>query len=147
MLAHGRSDSPLLKEIAPDESAYRSLTMSWFQHSSLFGMLKLLSDQKKVKIILTTDHGSVRCMRGSKIIGDKEASANLRYKFGRNLKVDEKHAIFIKNPLDFKLTRGSVTSNCVIAKEIITLSIRQIIINISASTTTVFSMAVYLWKK
>jgi CheY-like chemotaxis protein len=117
MLAHGRSDSPLLKEIAPDEAAYRSLTRSWFQHSSLFGMLKILSDQKNVKVILTTDHGSVRCMRGSKIIGDREASANLRYKFGRNLKVDDKHAIFVKNPLDYKLTRGSVTSNCVIAKE------------------------------
>jgi DNA-binding response OmpR family regulator len=117
MLAHGRSDSPLLKEIAPDEAAYRSLTRSWFLHSSLFGMLKTLADQKNVKIIITTDHGSVRCMRGSKIIGDREASSNLRYKFGRNLKVDEKHAIFIKNPLEYKLTRNSVTTNCVIAKE------------------------------
>jgi hypothetical protein len=93
MLAHGRSDSPLLKEIAPDEAAYRSLTRSWFQHSSLFGMLKTLALQKNVKIILTTDHGSVRCMRGSKVVGDREASTNLRYKFGRNLKVDEKQAV------------------------------------------------------
>jgi len=83
MLAHGRSDSPLLKEIAPDEAAYRSLTRSWFQHSSLFGMLKTLALQKNVKIVLTTDHGSVRCMRGSKVIGDREASTNLRYKFGK----------------------------------------------------------------
>ena len=117
MLAHGRSDSPLLKEIAPDESAYRSLTRSWFQHSSLFGMLKTLAAHKNVKIILTTDHGSIRCMRGSKVIGDREASVNLRYKFGRNLKVDEKHAIFIKNPTDYKLPRGSVTTNYVMAKE------------------------------
>jgi CheY-like chemotaxis protein len=71
MLAHGRSDSPLLKEIAPDEAAYRSLTRSWFQHSSLFSMLITLSRQKNVKIVLTTDHGSVRCLRGSKIIGDR----------------------------------------------------------------------------
>jgi hypothetical protein len=117
MLAHGRSDSALLKEIAPDEAAYRSLTRSWFQHSSLFGMLKTLSRQKNVKIILTTDHGSVRCMRGSKVIGDRDASANLRYKFGRNLKVEEKHAVFIKNPSDYKLPRGSVTTNYVMAKE------------------------------
>ncbi len=117
MLAHGRSDSPLLKEIAPDEAAYRSLTQSWFQHSSLFSMLITLSRQKNVKIILTTDHGSVRCLRGSRIIGDREASTNLRYKFGRNLKVDEKQAVFVKNPSDFKLPRGSVTTNYVMAKE------------------------------
>ncbi len=117
MLAHGRSDSPLLKEIAPDEAAYRSLTQSWFQHSSLFSMLITLSRQKNVKIVLTTDHGSVRCLRGSRIIGDREASTNLRYKFGRNLKVDEKQAVFVKNPSDFKLPRGSVTTNYVMAKE------------------------------
>jgi hypothetical protein len=117
MLAHGRSDSPLLKEIAPDEAAYRSLTRSWFQHSSLFGMLKTLSTQKNVKIILTTDHGSVRCMRGSKIIGDRETSTNLRYKFGRNLKIDNHQAVFIKDPAEYKLSRGSVTTNCVLAKE------------------------------
>ena len=117
MLAHGRSDSPLLKEIAPDEAAYRSLTRSWFQHSSLFGMLKTLATQKNVKIILTTDHGSVRCMRGSKVIGDRDASVNLRFKFGRNLKVDNKQAVFVKSPIEYKLPRGSVTTNYVMAKE------------------------------
>ncbi len=117
MLAHGRSDSPLLKEIAPDEPAYRSLTRSWFMHSSLFGMLKTLSQQKKTKIILTTDHGSVRCLRGAKIVGDRETSSNLRYKFGRNLKVDEKQAVFVKSPIEYKLPRISVTTNYVMAKE------------------------------
>ncbi len=117
MLAHGRSDSPLLKEIAPDEAAYRSLTLSWFQHSSLLGMLRTLSQQPRVTVVLTTDHGSVRCLRGSKIIGDREASTNLRYKFGRNLKIDERQAIFVKDPADYKLPRGSVTTNYVLAKE------------------------------
>ncbi len=117
MLAHSRSDSPLLKEIAPDEAAYRSLTRSWFQHSSLFGMLRTLASQKNAVIFLTTDHGSVRCLRGSKIVGDREASTNLRYKYGRNLKVDDRQAIFIKNPADYKLPRGSVTTNYVLAKE------------------------------
>jgi hypothetical protein len=117
MLAHGRSDSPLLKEIAPDEAAYRSLTGSWFQHSALFGMLKVLSKQKNVTIVLTTDHGSVRCLRGARIIGDREASANLRYKYGRNLKVDDRQAVFVKNPSDFKLPTGSVTTNYVLARE------------------------------
>jgi CheY-like chemotaxis protein len=117
MLAHGRSDSPLLKEIAPDEAAYRSLTRSWFQHSALFGMLRTLSTQKDVKIILTSDHGSVRCLRGSKVIGDREASTNLRYKFGRNLRADERQAVFVKYPKDYKLPRASVTTNYILAKE------------------------------
>ncbi len=117
MLAHGRSDSQLLKEIAPDESAYRSLTKSWFVHSTLFGMLKTLSRQKDVTVVLTTDHGSIRSMRAVKVIGDREASTNLRYKYGRNLKADEKTAIFIKNPKDFRLPSRSVTVNYLIAKE------------------------------
>lgn len=117
MLAHGRSDSTLLKEIAPDESAYRSLTNSWFMHSSLFGMLKTLSQNRNVTIILTTDHGSVRCLRGSKVLGDREASTNLRYKYGRNLKAEDKAAIFVKNPLEFKLPKRGVATNYIIAKE------------------------------
>ncbi len=117
MLAHGRSDSSLLKEIAPEESAYRSLTSSWFLHSSLFGMLKTLSRQKNVRILLTTDHGSIRCLRGSKVLGDREASTNLRYKFGRNLKSDDKAAIFVKDPLEYRLPKRGVTVNYIIAKE------------------------------
>jgi CheY-like chemotaxis protein len=117
MLAHGRSDSSLLKEIAPDESAYRSLTRSWFLHSSLFGMLKTLSRNKNVTIVLTTDHGSIRSLRGSKVLGDREASTNLRYKYGRNLKCDEKAAIYVKNPADFKLPDRGVAVNYIIAKE------------------------------
>lgn len=117
MLAHGRSDSTLLKEIAPEESAYRSLTRSWFLHSSLFGMLKTLSRNKNATVILTTDHGSIRSLRGAKVLGDREASTNLRYKFGRNLKCEDKVAIFVKNPLDFKLPKRGVAINYIIAKE------------------------------
>ncbi|MDD8017498.1 MAG: bifunctional response regulator/alkaline phosphatase family protein [Bacteroidota bacterium] len=117
MLAHGRSDDPILKEIAPDESAYRSLTNSWFKHSSLLGMFQALAEKKDVKIIVTTDHGSVRCLRGSKVIGDREASTNLRYKFGRNLKSDDKQSLFLKNPKDFKLPQRGVTTNYIVAKE------------------------------
>jgi CheY-like chemotaxis protein len=117
MLAHGRSDSSLLKEIAPDESAYRSLTRSWFMHSSLFGMLKTLSRLPKTVVLVTTDHGSIRSLRGTKVLGDREASTNLRYKYGRNLKCEDKAAIFVKNPLDFKLPRRGVAANYIIAKE------------------------------
>ena len=117
MLAHGRSDSTLLKEIAPDESAYRTLTQSWFLHSSLFGMLKTLSRNKNVKVLLTTDHGSIRCLRGTKVLGDREASTNLRYKYGRNLKAEDKAAIFVKDPAEYRLPRRGVTVNYIIAKE------------------------------
>ncbi len=117
MIAHGRSDSAILKEIAPDESAYRSLTNSWFRHSSLLNTLKQIATIPNAKVVVTTDHGSIRTLRGAKVLGDKEASPNLRFKFGRNLKVDDKHAVFIKNPLDYKLPKRGVTINYIIAKE------------------------------
>lgn len=117
MMAHSRSDYPILKEIAPDESAYRSLTRSWFEHSSLFGMLRTLAQVKDAHIVVTTDHGSIRCMRGAKALGDRETSTNLRYKYGRNVKVDEKNAVYVRNPDDFKLPRRGMMINYVIAKE------------------------------
>ena len=117
MIAHGRSDSDILKEIAPDEAAYRSLTDSWFKHSSLLSTFKTIAKMKNAKIIITTDHGSIRTLRGAKVLGDREASTNLRFKFGRNLKVDEKHAIFIKNPEDYKLPKRGITVSYIISKE------------------------------
>lgn len=117
MLAHTRSDSPVLKEIAPDESAYRSLTRSWFLHSSLLDMFRSLSQVPNLKIVVTTDHGSIRSLRGAKVIGDRETSTSLRYKHGRNVKAEEKQAMLIKNPEEFKLPRRGAASNYVIAKE------------------------------
>lgn len=117
MIAHGRSDSELLKEIAPDEAAYRSLTNSWFMHSSLYATFKALATMKNAKIIVTTDHGSIRTLRGGKVLGDKEASTNLRFKHGRNLKVNDKYALMIKNPEQYKLPKRGVTISYIIAKE------------------------------
>ncbi|MEO6939516.1 MAG: bifunctional response regulator/alkaline phosphatase family protein [Candidatus Kapaibacterium sp.] len=117
MLAHTRSDSPILKEIAPDESAYRSLTRSWFLHSSLFEMFKALATVPNVKIVITTDHGSIRSLRGAKVIGDRETSTSLRYKYGRNVKAEEKQAMIIKNPEEYKLPNRGTASNYIIAKE------------------------------
>ena len=117
MMAHSRSDYPILKEIAPHESAYRSLTRSWFEHSSFFGMLRTLAQVKDVQIIITTDHGAIRCMRGAKALGDRETSTNLRYKYGRNVKVDEKFAVHVRKPDDYKLPRRGIMTEYVIAKE------------------------------
>ena len=116
ILAHSRSDLPILKEIAPDEPSYRSLTRSWFEHSAVYNIFKILANQG-YKIILTSDHGSIRCLRGTKVIGDREASTNLRYKFGRNLKIEPKNALFVKNPKDFKLPQRNFNINYIIAKE------------------------------
>jgi CheY-like chemotaxis protein len=117
MIAHSRSDNAILKEIAPDESAYRSLTASWFEHSSFFGMLRQLSTRNDVKIIITTDHGSIRCLHGVKAMGDKETSTNLRYKCGKNVKADSRNAIFVRNPVDYRLPKRNGVVNYIIAKE------------------------------
>lgn len=117
MIAHSRSDHAILKEIAPDEAAYRSLTKSWFTHSSLFGILKIISQQKDAKIIITTDHGSIRCLRGVKVLGDKDTSTNLRYKFGKNVNSDPKCSLQLANPMDYKLPKTGLTINNLIAKE------------------------------
>jgi hypothetical protein len=72
---------------------------------------------KNAKVVITTDHGSIRSLRGAKVLGDREASTNLRFKYGRNLKAEDKHAIYIKNPADYKLPKRGVTINYIIAKE------------------------------
>jgi DNA-binding response OmpR family regulator len=117
MIAHSRSDYPILKEIAPDESAYRTLTSSWFQHSSFYGILKTLATIPDVQIVITTDHGSVRCLKGAKVMGDRETTTNLRYKIGRNVKADGKDAMVIKDALSYKIPAPGVATTCVIAKE------------------------------
>jgi len=117
MIAHSRSDHAILKEIVPDEAAYRSLTKSWFAHSSLFSILKIISQQKDAKVIITTDHGSIRCMRGMKVYGDKDTSTNLRYKFGKNVNTEEKTSLQLPNLENFKLPSIGLTVNNLIAKE------------------------------
>lgn len=117
MIAHSRSDYAILKEIAPDESAYRSLSESWFKHSSLMGILKQISEIKNATVLLTTDHGSVRCLHGVKCYGDKQTSTSLRYKFGKNVKADNKDAMQVENLEDLKLPKNGISVNNVIAKE------------------------------
>jgi len=116
IFSHSRSTSEILKEIVPDEAAFRSLTRSWFEHSYLFRVLRHLGEEG-FTIIMTSDHGSVRAMRGAKVIGDRETSTNLRYKFGKNLKCDDKYAFYIKNPQKFKLPMRGININYIIAKE------------------------------
>jgi CheY-like chemotaxis protein len=116
IVAHSRSESVVLQEMLPDESAYRSFTKSWFMHSPLLEILKAVSAQDAV-VVLTTDHGSVLGRRSAVALGDRETSTNVRYKYGTNLNCDSRQAIRLKDPLEFKLPRGGVNKNYIIAKE------------------------------
>ena len=116
ILSHGRSESEILQEIAPNESALRSLIRSWFIHSELFTILKTVA-QWEHTVVLTSDHGSILSMKGTTVYGDRETSTNLRYKYGQNLRCDEKHALFIRDPDEFKLPTVGLNSNFIIAKE------------------------------
>lgn len=116
ILAHSRSDNKVLKEIAPDEKAYRALTRTWFEHSWLLEVFKRLAE-KDCTVIVTSDHGALRALRDTKVIGDRETSTSLRYKYGRNLKGDPRHAIHIKNPKEFALPEHGVNTHYLIAKE------------------------------
>ncbi len=116
MLVHGRSSSEILREIAPDESAFRSLVQSWFEHSSLFEVLKKISRMDAV-VVLTTDHGAVRGRRATVVHGDRQTSPSLRYKRGRNLRCDSKDALLISEPLAYGLPEVGLGGNYLIAKE------------------------------
>jgi len=116
ILSHRRSDSQILREIVPDEAAYRSLTRTWFEHSSLFKILKSAS-RAGIKVVLTTDHGSIRAMRGSTVYADKETSTNLRYKYGRGIRGDNKQLIEVKDPKRYGLPAMGINTNYLIAKE------------------------------
>ena len=116
ILAHSRSDSAVLKEIAPDEKAYRALTRTWFEHSWLFQALQTLR-AADATIVLTTDHGAIRSLHPTKVIGDRQTSTALRYKYGRNLKCDKRHAIFVRDPEKYGLPVTSLNTNYIIAKE------------------------------
>jgi CheY-like chemotaxis protein len=116
MLSHARTDMQMIKELANDDAAYRSLTLSWFEHSPLLDLLKKLS-QKKVKVMITTDHGTIRVKHPSKVIGDRNTNTNLRYKQGKNLNYNSKEVYHVKNPHEIQLPKLHVSSSFIFAKE------------------------------
>lgn len=114
MLSHANTEMEMIKELAGSDSAYRSLTNSWFQHSHLHDLIKLLSE-KDITIIFTTDHGSLRVHIPVKVVGDRKTSANLRYKMGKNLNYNPKEVFEIKDPYDIHLPKSNVTSRFIFA--------------------------------
>ncbi|MCJ8164420.1 PglZ domain-containing protein [Pontibacter sp. E15-1] len=114
MLSHARTDSNMVRELAPDESAYRSITKSWFMHSPLFETLKMIAE-KKGRLIITTDHGTIRVKRPFKIIGDRNTNTNLRYKHGKNLGYTDKDVFTVRKPERFFLPKANVSTTFVFA--------------------------------
>jgi hypothetical protein len=116
MLSHARTEMEVIKELADDESAYRSLTASWFNHSPLKEILKKIAKNGH-KLVITTDHGTIRVDSPVKIVGDKHTNTNLRYKVGKNLGYNEKEVLVSSDPEAIRLPRENVSSSFVFAKE------------------------------
>jgi DNA-binding response OmpR family regulator len=116
MLSHARTEVEMIRELADDEAAYRSITISWFEHSPLKDII-LQAQQNGFTLVITTDHGTVRVKNPIKIVGEKNTNSNLRYKVGRNLSYKEKEVFCIRNPQDAFLPKSGISSEFVFAKE------------------------------
>ncbi|MBA3827775.1 MAG: PglZ domain-containing protein [Taibaiella sp.] len=116
MLSHARTEMEVLKEMASDEVAYRSLTVSWFEHSPLYRALRKISE-KGIQVIITTDHGTMRVKNPSKVVGDRATTTNLRYKHGRNLQYEERDVLAFRDPKLAGLPKPNVSSTFIFAKE------------------------------
>ena len=114
MLSHARTESRMVRELANNESAYRSITQSWFRHSVIADFFRWLATTS-YRVVVTTDHGSIRCTKPVKIIGDRNTNTNLRYKLGKNLGYDSKDLFVIKNPAEAQLPSPNLSTSYVFA--------------------------------
>ncbi|MGJ7024528.1 PglZ domain-containing protein [Petrimonas sp.] len=114
ILSHARTESKMIRELAPDEPAYRSLTRSWFRHSPLFGLLRKISE-KKYRVMLTTDHGTIRVRHAQKVEGEKNTNTSLRYKVGRNLSYDPKKVFSVTHPEKVGLPSRNISTRYIFA--------------------------------
>ena len=114
MLSHARTESKMIRELASTDAAYRSLTESWFKHSSALDLFKRIAETD-YKIILTTDHGTINVDNPIKVIGDRNTNTNLRYKVGKNMSYNSKQVYEIKNPNRFGLPSPNVSSTYIFA--------------------------------
>lgn len=115
MLSHARTEMEVLKELASDDVAYRSITKSWFEHSPLYHALKKVAD-KGIKLVLATDHGSVQVKSAGKVIGDKQTTSNIRYKHGKNLQYEKRDVIAYRDPNEIGLPKPNFNSSFIFAK-------------------------------
>jgi len=115
MLSHAKTEMDVVKELASNDKAYRSLTLSWFRNSPLLEIIQQ-AQQMGFKLILTTDHGTINCKNPSKVIGDKQTSLNLRYKTGRSLTYEDKDVFAVKDPKKIGLPAINMSSSFIFAK-------------------------------
>ena len=116
MLSHARTEMEIIRELADDEPAYRSLTYSWFEHSPLLDIIKYISS-KGLDLIITTDHGSVRVQNPVKVVGDRNTNTNLRYKTGRSLNYNKKDVFEVRNPDDIYMPRMNISSSYIFCQK------------------------------
>ena len=116
MLSHARTEMEVLKELAGDETAYRSLTRSWFLHSPLWSALRKIAE-RPVRLVITTDHGTIRVGQPSRVVGDRHTTTNLRYKAGRNLQYDQKDVFEVRNPDEVQLPKANISTSYIFALE------------------------------
>jgi len=116
ILAHSRADSQVIRELAPDERAYRALTRTWFEHSWLYQALQTLATLD-CTVVVTTDHGAIRSLHGTKVRGHRDTSTALRFKFGNALTADRRHAIVIRDPAAFGLPASRRVNSYLVATE------------------------------
>lgn len=114
MLSHARTEIKMVRELANDEKAYRSLTLSWFRHSATYDLFKAIA-QRGYKVVFTTDHGAIQVKDAIKVIGDKNTNTNLRYKVGKNLSYNKKEVFEITQPAKAGLPSPNVSSAYVFA--------------------------------
>ncbi len=114
MISHARTEMDMIRELANNEKAYRSLTLSWFKNSALLDMLKSMAEHD-VRVIVTTDHGAIRVNNAVKVIGDRETNTNLRYKLGRNLNFKSKNVFEVRDPRKIYLPSRNVSTSYIFA--------------------------------
>ena len=112
MLSHARTEMKMVRELASNETAYRSITLSWFRHSAISELFRMLASSD-YKVLITTDHGSIRATRPIKIIGDRNTNTNLRYKLGKNLSYNDKEVFVIKEPAKALLPSPNISTSYV----------------------------------
>ena len=114
ILSHARTEQKTVRELAGDEAAYRSITLSWFRHSAMSELFRKLAE-RDFTIIITTDHGSIRVSQPTKVVGDRNVNTNLRYKFGKNLKYNAKEVYDVRRPADAQLPSPNLSTTYIFA--------------------------------